>query len=413
MKRIFFLICFLFLVVNETQAGTVINSANCSITVARPTKNNGQQKIFYDGTHWWQFCKNGNNLYYQYSSDLTSWTAGGNSPVALAATQQTDNGVMDVFLYSGVVYVTTASTSNTPSYSQGTISGTSIGSWSANTNTVGTGSISKTDCPDYCIFAATDSNGKVYQMSDDGIGNTAFRKSSAVLSTSFSDSGATWNIVTSVGQCGSGLDRTKLFDIGSGNMMLLFNCDTRAVEYNTWNGSTWAGSAFLTGGIGSGSSRYDWDCTNFSTTNIWCVQEDTAATYTAWYWNGTTWTSKNAPSWPTSGLATNGFIALSNDGTNIYAAAIRGDGSKTLSYNKCTLSSSQCTWGGWTDIEATTSGTDVSMSSISGNGNIAILYSKTNGSNYDIIVNALSTGGGGGGGSSSSNINLLLGDDDP
>lgn len=371
--------------------GTVLVSAG---TLSRATKNVPQVKLFHDGTRWWAFYKKSgtaDTLFYAYYTDPASPTE---SSVALASTDIQDGGATDIYYDSGtgVVIVTVYnSTTNNYRYMRGAISGTTI-TWSANTNYVI--NVAKSATADYCPFTTVNASGSkvLYAIANNG-GNIDVYTSTNAIGTTFADTAGNWSAIAGAISLGGHAKRIGLYNQNTAGHLVIFYGDqvaTSSLLYRTFNGTAWSASSSLASG--TALAEFQWGTCRVSGPDIKVLAVATAST---WYFgslNETTLTAKTAPAWPTSGLATNSGVALVTDGTDVWAFVIRGDANLTLSYNKYTTAGDS--WGGWTDIETTTSGTDVSASFAVAASTVAVLYTKTNGSNYDVVVATVSLGAG-------------------
>ncbi len=371
---------------------TIIASSG---TISDATKSSAQPKLIYDGTNWWSFyMKSGtaNTLFYSYSSNLTSWTE---SSVALGGTVTNNGNTTTVYYDSGTQTVLVSYYSNTTDhrYLRGNISGTTI-TWSANTLYYDTNA--KGGSADYSSSFAIDSNNKVWGFSDDAGSNTIF-ESTNVISTSFADTAGNWTGTTGSSN-GNWMQKTVILRLAGGNMLELAEdqpASNYQVQWSTYNGSTW--SAWSTTGLepaGAGVSSANWGVKRVDDTHTYFVGQSAASTLLFSVFGGASWdTTKAQPTWPTSGLATNSQVAVTSDGTNIYACVIRGDANSTVSCDKYTVASN--TWGGWVDLTSTSATRAYISPAFNSNGTtVPVLWTQTNGANYNIYVDCPSTSGG-------------------
>jgi hypothetical protein len=327
---------------------------------SEPTYHSLEHKIFYDGARWWAFylkSANGTStkLYYSYSSDLVAWTE---SSTVLGGTPTIRGGAIGVYYdaSSSAVLVPYYSDTNYERYLRGNVSGTSILSWTSNANYIDTSVYLAPG--DWSFSFAKDASGRALFQGFDANANPKELISSNTISTSFADTGATWvNLSGSSAACyitdylrqevAFPLESTRKFviivdDVVSGNSQ---------VGWYLYNNANCSGAGYTAIYSGAPVSRTNWGTTKFSNTDIRLVGQ--TATSTLGYYKmkvaSNTWSSSTAPAWPTGGVASSSEIALQNDGTNLWAFAIRGNASNTISYN---LNSSG-TWGGWTDITTT------------------------------------------------------------
>lgn len=372
------------------MADVVIASAG---TIATATAIPQQRQLFFDGTNWWAFYyKSGtaSTLFYSHSTDLSTWAE---TSLALTATVVETGKPMGVCYDSGtqtvlVTYDTSAT--NKCRYARGNISGTTI-SWSAVTLTfssaIGTGNTYKG------WATAIDSAGKVW-MCRNGEPTTDFNpaKSTNVISTSFADTTASWTQTTF--NAGNTSNYLKLFPLASACILAVFNDSVDGLEWDEWDtGAAWFGQNAISGASGL-DPTLNWDGVKVSNTDIRVLTQNGASSFAFLTNNGATlgssitWSTLTAPTWPTSGLATNSGVALLTDSTNVWAFVIRGDANKTVSYNVY----SGTTWSGWTDLTSTSKTRSyIQASQNIGNNLAAILWTEVNGSNFDVHVASLST----------------------
>src|SRR5436309_2025589 len=322
---------------------TVIASAG---TIAHATKNSQQIRIFYDGTRWWAFyMKSGsaNTLFYSYSSNLTSWTE---ASVALNAGTVTDGGSITIYFdgASNTLLVTNFTTFSTNyNYSRGVISGTSI-AWSSVIEEANT---TKNANSDWAASLTTDSNNKMVGSLADGTGNPSVYRSTNTISASFSD--ADWGAVGTMPSVSDFVQRTKVFSLGGGNLLNLFDDlsgGNKLVRWTKWGGSSW--TAYATIVSNPGASRTDWDAIRISDTDIRFLGVSAASTFSFQEFDGSSWSTLTAPAWP-GGLTASSGVSLISNGTNVWAFVIRGDANNSVSYNKYNGSS----WSGWIDLVTT------------------------------------------------------------
>ncbi len=373
----------------STAVPVVVASAG---TISDATKSSVQHKIFYDGTRWWTFyMKSGtaNTLFYSYSPDLVNWTE---SSVALGGTVTNNGNTLTTYFDSSTdtVLVTYYSNTNYHRYLRGNISGTTI-SWSANTLYYDVAA--KGSGADYSSSLAIDSNNKVWAFSDDTGANNIYQ-STNVISTSFADIDGNWNVTSGSGNS-NWMQKTVILRLAGGNMLEVDEDQPSnyRVQWSTWNGSVW--SAWSTTGLeplGAGVDPLNWGIYRQDDTHIYFVGQNNTSSLLFSVFNGTSWNTSNAqPAWPTGGLAANSQIAVSGDGNNVWACVIRGDANSTVSCNKYTEASN--TWGGWTDLTSTSATrVYITMGQNAGSGNLPVMWTQTNGANYDIYVDSLVTG---------------------
>ncbi len=368
--------------------GNIISSVG---TIARSTKNSQQRTIIHDGTYWWTFYKksgNANTLFYAYSTNLTSWNE---SSTGLISVNNQDGGTLDVLYNNTVVILSFLNDSSLPrTYLRGVISGTTI-SWGTELD-ASNSSLTFNASAERCNALCLQSDNKIIYAYDDVSGNISIRRSTNTIGPSFADTGTSWITISGI-SLGNWIWRLKILDI-SDSILAIWNDTSGGNDYLRWNkclntGTTWdVATNFFSATVGADGRQ--WDAVKVTSNDIKILCINATNTFAFYKHNGTSVSSSTAPTWPTNGLNINSGICLITDNTDIWAFVIRGDANKTLSYNKYTTSLDS--WSGWIDIEETTDGTDLTCTYSSVTNKIALLYTKSNGSNYDIIVSTLSFG---------------------
>jgi hypothetical protein len=360
-------------------------------TITNPTGHSQQTKIIFDGTRFWAFyMKSGtaNTLFYTHSTDLISWTE---SSVALASGTSQDGSNMSVLWDSSnsLVLVSFVATDSYDygHYIRGVISGTSI-SWGTTDRT-----ISGVTSVQSVIDLIKDSVGYPCSLADYGT-NEHFYYASSVLSSTFS--AINWTDLNPSGNSGN-CKSLKAFALASQHFLLLDKDDDTGgyacVRSQYWNGSGWSDnpSAIPIYVTAPTDFYFHWDAVRISDDAVFCCTKNGASTIALYRTTdqGVNWTARTAPSWPSSGLAANSEITLCTNGTDIYLVVIRGDASCSVSYNKYTVASN--TWDGWTDLITGGTQTRKYINSEWLNGQLVVLYTQTNGSNYDLTIEKLSS----------------------
>jgi hypothetical protein len=354
---------------------TVIASAG---TISDITGNSTNRKLIYDGTRYWAFyMKSGtsNTLFYAYSSNLTSWTE---TSVALE-TNTTQGGVtIDVLWDSANSLILVGhfnSSSGNIRYIRGVISGTTI-SWGANTTYVFASGLSGG------LFICEDSSGYAICGFDDNT-NPGCARSTNTLSSTFADDG--WTSLSPGGDSGSFI-RCKVIPLASRNLLVVHTEDASTnIKTGLYNGSSFGS---YVDALAVSTYRTCWDACWISDSSIFIASQNAASTLALVQTinQGTSYSSKTAPGWPTNGLATNSQLSLVTDGTDLYLVCIRGNSSCSVSFNKYTVSGNS--WGGWTDIETGGTQTRTYINGYWLNSGLKVLYTQTNGSNYDVTVSS-------------------------
>lgn len=386
---------FLIAQIKYSRAGTtgtpvVISSAG---TLANPTFHSAQNQIFYDGARWWAFymkSTTANTLFYSYSTDLSAWTE---SSVALGGTVSNDGGTVSVFYDSatGVVLVSYYTDTNNDRYMRGNISGTTI-TWSANTNYADT--MAKNATGGYSYGPFKDFSGKVLFLGIDSYGNPRVQISTNTISTTFADSATNWtNLSGATASCyvNDYIHQSTIVPLDATQKFLIIGDDLNVNPQIVWylyNAANCVGAGYNTLFNAAGASRTNWAVTKLSNTDVRFLGQNGASTFLYSTFNGTAWTTGTSPAWPTGGLATNSGVSLINDGTNVWAFVIRGDANETVSYNLYSAGA----WGGWVDV-TTTSATRsyIQIAQSVAGAKIAMLWTQTNGSNFDIVADSINT----------------------
>jgi len=399
---IFFLSLFFWGHNNSQAAATGTPTAISSFTAASTTEltyHSLQHKMFYDGARWWAFylktaSGTSTRLYYSYSTDLTTWTE---SSTILGGTPTIKGGTLGLFYdaSTNVVLVPYYSDTNYERYLRGNVSGSAIVAWSANTNYIDTSVYMAPG--DYSFTFAKDSTGRVLFQGFDANANPKELISSSTISTSFVDTGATWvNLSGSSAACyiTDYLRQEVAFPLESNRKFVIIVDDVVSgnsqVGWYLYNNANCSGAGYAAIYAGAPVSRTNWGTTKFSNTDIRLVGQSATTTLSYYKMNvaSNTWSSSTAPVWPSGGVASSSEIALQNDGVNLWAFAIRGDASNTISYN---LNSSG-TWNGWTDITNTTATrSDVGVAQSIANDKLVFYWTEIKGTTSTFMVDSLNT----------------------
>lgn len=167
----------------------------------------------------------------------------------------------------------------------------------------------------------------------------------------------------------------------------------RSQKYTS--GAAWpnnTGSADV--GIGSSSfDQNDWCLCRVDDTHLYAFRRAGVGQFNWRKHDGsTTWST------PTNGvpnqnhLAGSGMFAAS-DGTDLYLFVLDSTGNQAVAYIKCTgANATTPTWGSWTNLEAagSTARNFISGCPVVGNNQIGVIFTAVNGSNFDLVVTALS-----------------------
>ena len=191
---------------------------------------------------------------------------------------------------------------------------------------------------------------------------------------------------------GSWTDSFGILPQASGNMLAISDNSSSSTVFTNldsyyWNGSTWAAGLAV---FASSITQVDcnaWGSCKVSNTSLHCVALSSGGnTYThrTNAGGGAAWAAGNTI--PTLTYGTTSGVALVSDGTNVWAWVI--DSSGNLKYCKWNGTA----WGSWTVQEATLAGSPryaVAAYSAAANG-IVVIWTKTNGSNFEVWSSFLS-----------------------
>lgn len=144
-----------------------------------------------------------------------------------------------------------------------------------------------------------------------------------------------------------------LVSLGSGHMGLLSDdgatsSGTTGINWYTWDGSSWSGSAGNQAATGSISSigKNDWSAIRISDTDIHLVYRSGSSSFVHRRYNGTSWGA--GQSIPSQANLADGGIALATDGVSVVMSVIDTDGANTVR----TITWDGASWGLWTVVEA-------------------------------------------------------------
>lgn len=165
------------------------------------------------------------------------------------------------------------------------------------------------------------------------------------------------------------------------------------LDSRTWDGTTLGTALVIATGIGSQDSN-DWSAARVSNTDIHIVYRTGSNTFSHKRWNGTNWTSVGGAAIPNLSNVAGSGIALVSNGTNVWMFLIGSDANNTVSWIKWTAISN--TWSAtWTALESSNKVRNYIACSpnldSSTSANIGIIWTQTNGSNFDIVFSNLNT----------------------
>jgi hypothetical protein len=327
--------------------------------IADPTNHSLLFKIFFDGTNWWSFYRKAtatSSLFYSSSSNLLNWTE---TSTTLGGTPSIQGGTNSVLFdpATNVVLVSYYTNTNNDRYLRGVINATGTITWGSST-AVYADTVAKNAVGGYSYGLVKNASSTVLYFEPENYANPRVLISTSTISKTFSDSAAAWaNLSGTAASCYVTdyltnhtvipLDKARRFfiftdDLVSGNAM---------ISYYLYNYANCSGAGYTDLWLTSLSGRSSWGVTKLSNTDVRALGQYTASSLIYKTWNGTTWTTSTAPSWPTGGLATSSQVVFHNDSGNLYVFVVRGDVNSTVSYN--VLPSGTSTWTGWYDMTTT------------------------------------------------------------
>ncbi len=341
---------------------------------------------------WWAFYLYGTNqLAAKYSTDGTTWNAPTGSPYTMTGGGGTHSskGLNYSFYYGNIALTDVCHAILCPSnlnyYHQRFTLGTTWASTNTETldsqaaGSVPSGSVGCLDSSSYpCDFATGGGNAfsEIYPNADPG--------------------GATWTLGTTVNveikSASVNITSQAVFPLAARN--LLWVSDNGATG-NTFTNLLWSLYTFGTG-WGAPANVFGSPVTS-TDDNAWgaCYRTasdihvfalaDNTSTYLHSIYNGTSWAASTAPG--TLTYTANSGIAAVSDGTNEYIFVVSGT---NIEYNKWNGSA----WGGWTVLESGRSNTPAYLSACysSAKQAIQIIWTETNGANYEIWTSQLALG---------------------
>jgi hypothetical protein len=299
----------------------------------------------------WAFQYTGTNVLSTWVSQDggTTWSSGATHTLANAHSSEGRNlavaykriGSADI-VHIGITYK--SGTSLGTQAIRATISGTTITFHSSETAVS-----SATGDGDSLFWAGSglelDSNNKVHWANGwagGGNGDVNASDSTADSGTAEQMTPVTWTSHVIDSSITKEMRSAYVVDLGSGNAGLI--CDegtaastTTALDWHTWNGSSWNidnTNAKVTGGSISTIDDNDWGAVALSTTDVHVVYRSGSNTFVHRRWNGSNWiagqTIPNQTSKPGSG------VALSSDGNSVWLSIIDSDSANTVRYIRWT-----------------------------------------------------------------------------
>ena len=277
-------------------------------------------------------------------------------------------------------------------YLRGVISGTTI-TWGS--NALGVTTVVNNPPADYYLNACEDSSGKYVVLHDDNQGNPVISRSASNISASFADADSSFSVVGTPSNLTDYAQHATLFCLASQNYLIITNDSfngTPDIQSTKWDGANWGGSYAILY-QDTNASLLNWGAVKISNTDVRMLGVSAASTFSFQKFDGTSWSTLSAPTWPANGLATNSQISLSTDGTNVWAFAVGGDPNNSIIYNKYNGSA----WQGWTTLvssAATRSYVEANPSSML-SGAPVVMWTEQSGSNFNVMVNPVIGGAAG------------------
>lgn len=393
------------------MATTIVSN----LTVFSDQTGTGNQSHLIYATNqgrWWLFNLNTKTAttvkcYVSSSNDLSTatWSAGTDSPAfpssrALGGSQQRclavcgfANGSTDV------VHVTVHIHSATDSWNEhirATFTGASTISWESWTEA----HPANTDTSEFqgnSVLNASD--GFIHELQVDNPKGDPVAK----LSTN-ADTGATWtngygSQTTIENLSGKNRITSALASLGSGAMLAVYGASTTLPTANDIlhtkyaSGTTWPLNNPGTS-VGAGTSdqdSLDWCLCAVDTTHIYVFRRSGSNTFIWRVYDGSNWST------PANGVpnqnhqAASGMFAAS-DGTDLYLFVLDSASNQPVQYCKASnANGASPSWGSWTQLEGagSTARSAISGFPVVGNHQIGVIFTAVNGSNFDIVVTAL------------------------
>lgn len=381
------------------------------------TGHGNQSHLVYavNQQRWWCFVISSKtatvvDAYVSSSNDLTTatWSAGTSSPavpLTFNGVEQRNLGVAGLTIGStDAVHVDitegaqTATSSNMhTSHIRATFTGASSISWDAAWDDITAGGSSPSSwAPIKGSAVGVGTDGRIHTFSDSlNSAQDAYIRVSHNLDTT-----ATWtnSFNTAVATDASMSQRCNAMafaPLAAGAMLAVYDNGALAdpsltnLRYNTYSsGTSWptVGSADVFGST-STQDINDWALCGVDTTHIFCVRRTGSNTFEMSMFNGSTWAAKTAP--PNQNHLAGSGIFLATDGTNMWMFVLDSGVGNPVMYCKYTVGSDS--WGTWTQLDPGSGGTlgYISGCPVVGNNQIGVIYTSTNGPNFDILVAAL------------------------
>jgi hypothetical protein len=212
------------------------------------------------------------------------------------------------------------------------------------------------------------------------------------------------------------------FDIGSTNLLALWEdasvAETTSMENVRWSKytGTWSTPASIFTILGAGIDPNNFGACAIGTTEVHCVLRTGSNTYTHKRFNGTNWTTLSGATIPTQTSLAGAGIAMSSNGTDVWLGVIDSAAGNAVKYIKWTASTGL--WdASWTTLDGTSQTRNYLSFSpnqdATASKNIGVIWSQTNGSNFDIVFATMPTIVGGGTTTEASQGGLVAGGSAP
>lgn len=199
-------------------------------------------------------------------------------------------------------------------------------------------------------------NGRVGGSGTFSYDNNAAR-SSADPGTAESATPVTW-ILYAIDSSDAAESRSNVVvDIGGGSMGLLSDdgassAGTTGINWYTWNGTSWSGSAGNQAATGAISSidKNDWGAIRVTATDVHLVYRSGASSFVHRRWNGTSWSAGDTI--PAQASKAGAGVALGTDGVGVWLVIIDSNSANTVRAN--TWDPSAGGWTSWLEVEGST-----------------------------------------------------------
>jgi hypothetical protein len=389
------------------------------------TGHGNQSHLVYalNQQRWWLFVyktktASAVSCYVSSSSDLTTatWSASTDSPALTTACSSNDQRNLGVVSFANgttdVVHIDTTTSASAAiaatvrrAHIRATLTGTNSITWESWVEETATnGAVSAFVRKGNTLGVST--TGVVHRCQDcntNGSGNNAGDPLAARMTNA--DSGATWtsgvNATVAVDDSMVGVCvASALGQLASDAMLLVFPNATSSgsetvstgLRFNKYtSGTTWpANTGNADVGIGTSSQdENDWCLCVVDATHIYAFRRDSSNTYLYRLYNGSTW-STPANTVPNQNHTAGSGLFATTDGTSLWLFVLDTAAGNPVKYCQYTLSSG--TWGSWTILESASTNTRnfISGNPAVSNSQIGVIWTETNGSNFDIVVSALS-----------------------